>query len=112
MNKLLISTLLIGLFSLILQAENNESAKIKLNTDNNSSVMEKEYSDNNATTKEARSKKQIQEQIEREEKYAREQTFYTGEEYDLSASEVDPGSLKSIPEIKPDYDFDMDDVYD
>jgi hypothetical protein len=55
--------------------------------------------------------KQIQAQIEREKKYAKEQTFYKGKDYNLSEKQVDPKTLKNIPKIEPDYDFDITDVY-
>jgi len=49
--------------------------------------------------------------MERENKYAKEQKFYQGNEYDLKAVEVNPDSLDHIPVIEPDYDFDITDVY-
>ena len=61
--------------------------------------------DNNIT------KKNLLEQIKREEKYAKEQKFYQGKDYNLSAVEVNPESLSSIQAIEPEYDFNMDDVY-
>ncbi len=56
--------------------------------------------------------KQLEIQMEKEKKYSREQTFYTGDNYDLKGAEVNPESLKNItiPEIQDD--FDMDSVYD
>jgi len=79
--------------------------------DSNSAV--KNSKDSNIT------KKNLLEQIkreekyakEREEKYAKEQKFYQGKDYNLSAVEVNPNSLSSIKAIEPEYDFDMDDVY-
>ena len=65
----------------------------------------------NATLKAEISKKQVQEQIEREKKYAKEQVFYQGSDYNLSEAEVDKKSLSGISVMKPDYDFDMDNVY-
>jgi hypothetical protein len=60
-----------------------------------------------------RQKKNIEEQMKKEQKYAREQTFYKAEDYDLKAAEVDENSLKSIP-VKPNINegFDMNSVYD
>ena len=57
--------------------------------------------------------KNLQDQIEKEKKYATEQKFYMGKDYDLKSFEVDTDSLKNIPN-QPDYneDFDMDSVYD
>jgi len=57
-------------------------------------------------------KKQLEEQMKKEQKFAKEQRFYQGDEYDLSTYEVDLSSLDSIPLVEPDYDFNMDDVYD
>ncbi len=53
----------------------------------------------------------VKEQMEREKKYAKEQKFYQGDDYNLSEHEVDPKTLKDIPVIEPDYDFDITDVY-
>jgi len=71
-------------------------------------------SDHNATMKNSeRSKieKAVKEQMEREKKYAKEQKFYEGKEYDLKSRQVDPDAVKSVPIIKPEDDFDMSDVY-
>jgi hypothetical protein len=67
--------------------------------------------DTNKSKTNAISKKQIKEQMEKEKKYAKEQTFYQGDDYDLKGAEVNKKSLDSIPLIEPDYDFDMTDVY-
>ena len=56
-------------------------------------------------------KKALKKAMEDEKKYAKEQKFYTGSEYDLKSKEVDPESLKHIKVIEPENDFDMDDVY-
>ena len=71
----------------------------------------KQKHDHNSSQKIDRTKKQIKEQMEREKKYAKEQTFYQGDSYDLSAAEVDKKSLSGVPILEPDYDFDMDSVY-
>ena len=55
--------------------------------------------------------KHLKEQMQREKKYAHEQKFYQGKEYDLSEQKVDPKDLDSIPVIEPENDFDMTDVY-
>ncbi|WP_151899361.1 MULTISPECIES: hypothetical protein [Sulfurimonas] len=55
--------------------------------------------------------KHIQQQIQKEQKYAKEQRFYQGKDYNLSAVEVDPSDLDAIPTIEPENDFDMTDVY-
>lgn len=101
MKNILISSLL--LFSLY--AENNETQK-----ENNSS------NEQNISTvsdiKEDKIKKQLKVQMEREKKFAEEKTFYQGKDYDLSYAEIDKSSLDNIKLPEPDYDFNMDDVYD
>ncbi len=99
MNKLLLPAFLLVSFTMSLSAENNATSKTKVNADVNSS------------SKSIRVEKKIQEQMEKEKKYAKEKTFYQGDDYNLSAVEVDPESLSSVPIIEPQYDFDMDDVY-
>ena len=59
-----------------------------------------------------REQKALDAQLKKEQKYAKEQTFYIGDEYDLKSTEVDPETVKNTPAIEPEYDFDMDDVYD
>ncbi len=61
--------------------------------------------------KENLKEKHLKEQMQREKKFAKEQKFYKGKEYDLSAQKVDPKDLDSIPIIEPENDFDMTDVY-
>ena len=112
MKKLFLSIFLIGSLTVALSAENNNSTKAKPNTENNTTTKAKESAENNDSEKAKRAEKQIQEQMKREEKYAKEQTFYQGKNFDLSELEVDPNSLENIPEIEPQYDFNMDDVYD
>jgi hypothetical protein len=51
--------------------------------------------------------KHLKAQLEREQKYAKEQKFYQGDDYNLKAAEVDPNSLDKIEALEPDYDFDM-----
>jgi len=55
--------------------------------------------------------KHLQEQMQREKKFAQEQKFYQGKDYNLSAEKVDPKDLDSVPTIEPENDFDMTDVY-
>ena len=112
MKKLFISIFLIGSLSIVLHAENNDNIKTKSTTENNTSEKAKENAENNDSEKAKRAEKQIQEQMKREEKYAKEQTFYQGKNFDLSELEVDPNALDAIPVIEPDYSFNMDDVYD
>ena len=109
MKILFISSLLI----LSLYAENNSTLENNISLELNSTVS----SDKNITSELNSSKinkieEQLKKQIEREKKFAKEQTFYQGKEYDLSYAEVNPDSLDSVPLLEPDYDFDMDDVYD
>ena len=69
-------------------------------------------SNQTATAPQTKAQKQLQAQMEREKKFAQEQQFYQGVNYDLSYAEVDPDSLENIKVPEPEYDFDMDDVYD
>ena len=59
-----------------------------------------------------RLEKQIKKEMENEKKYAKEQTFYSEENYDFKGAEVNKDSLDSVPKLEPQYDFDMDSVYD
>ena len=65
-----------------------------------------------SSTKEQREKEALAKQLKKEQKYAKEQKFYMGDEYDLKGVEVDKDTVKNTPAIEPEYDFDMDDVYD
>ncbi|MEN8303616.1 MAG: hypothetical protein ABFQ64_06075 [Campylobacterota bacterium] len=60
----------------------------------------------------SRIEKQIKKEMENEKKYAKEQTFYSAENYDFKGAEVNKDSLDSVPDLEPQYDFDMDSVYD
>ena len=62
--------------------------------------------DNNHTNK------QIDKVMKQEEKYAKEQKFYQYDEYDFKASEVNQESVKKLKVMEPEYDFDMNSVYD
>ncbi len=62
--------------------------------------------------KKSRVEKQIKKEMENEKKYAKEQTFYNQDNYDFKGAEVNPDSLDSVPELEPQYEFDMDSVYD
>ena len=97
MKKYFFLSLLVLFSAVTISANEADSNKTKPNTETN------------ATSK---AEKQLQKQIEREKKFAKEKTFYKGPEYDLSYAEIDPKSLDSIEAIEPDLDFDMDDVYD
>jgi uncharacterized membrane protein len=63
------------------------------------------------STAEVLKQKHIQEQLEKEKKFAQEQKFYQGDEYDFSEQEIDPKDVETIPTIEPENDFDMTDVY-
>ena len=52
--------------------------------------------------------KQIEKQMAREKKYAKEQRFYQGDEYDFKSKEIDPETLKDIKPIEPDYEHTND----
>lgn len=58
-----------------------------------------------------RTEQHIKKVIEDEAKFAREQAFYTADDYDFEGSEVNEESLEviKVPEID---DLDMDHVYD
>jgi len=88
MKKLLLAVIFIGLHVMAL---NGESLKVEKKSDV--------------------AQKHIKEQMQREQKYAKEQKFYQGKDYNLSAVEVDPSDLDAIPTIEPENDFDMSDVY-
>jgi len=62
--------------------------------------------------KKVRAEKQIKKEMENEKKYAKEQIFYSTENYDFKGAEINKDSLDSVPELEPEYDFDMDSVYD
>ncbi len=64
-----------------------------------------------ATTNEDRTAKQIEIEMEKEKKYAKEQTFYNEANYDFKGSEVNPETVKRLNEIEVD-ELDMDSVYD
>ncbi len=98
MKSLFMATLILISSSLALNAENNETIK----KDENSS----------SSTKAKRAEKQLEKQMKREQKFAEEQKFYHGKNHDLSYAEVNKESIDSVPLIEPDYEFDMDDVYD
>ncbi len=82
--------LLISLITTLLLAQNNNTKTSDLNN-----TIEKN----------------IQKEIEKEKKYAKEQKFYMGKDYNLSEHQVDKESLKNVPVIEPEYDFDITDLY-
>jgi hypothetical protein len=56
--------------------------------------------------------KHVNEQMKREEHYAKTQEFLKGDDYNLSEHEIDPKDLENVQVDPPMYDFDMNDVYD
>jgi hypothetical protein len=82
-------------------------AMLSLNAHETNTTTQK---DNNLTDEEL-VKKQVEEQMKLEEKYAKEQKFYKGDNYDLKSKEINQKSLDHLPVIEPDYDFDITDVY-
>jgi hypothetical protein len=64
------------------------------------------------TTNKAQLQKHLQEELKREANFAKTQTFQMGDDYNLSEHQVDPKDVESVPVIEPEYDFNMDDVYD
>ena len=77
----------------------------------NSLLMAADSAKSNKERK-ARAEKQLKKELENEKKYAKEQTFYSEKNYDFKGAEVNKDSLDSVPELEPQYDFDMDSVYD
>jgi len=110
MNKLFLAILLMATLTFSLHAENNQTKENNTTSEHNKSKETKQNSDTNKT-KSKLTEQQIKEQIELEKKYAKEQKFYQGDEYDLKAVEINKKSLENIPVIEPDYDFDITDVY-
>jgi hypothetical protein len=93
--KKLLSFLVIG--TTLLVASGQDQSKIK---EQNKTATQK-------------NKSALDKAIEKEKKYAQEQRFYFGKEYNLKEEEVDPETVKKVPVIEPEYDFDMDTgVYD
>ena len=76
------------------------------------SLLMSSSSDKSEKERKSRAEKQIKKEMENEKKYARERTFYSEDNYDFKGAEVNKESLKSIPVLEPEYDFDMDSVYD
>ena len=100
MNKIFSATLLLFSLTFAIYAENNDTNRSTSSTEHNKTTSSSDIT-----------KKQVQEQMKREEKYAKEQIFYQGDDYDLSQHDVNEKSLDSVPLIEPDYDFDITDVY-
>jgi len=123
MKKRSLITIFLLLSNVALFAEHNETQSADSNStkvDHNQSTQadatkviktKTDASKKSDELKNSELKKQIEEQMKREEKYAKEQVFYQGADYDLSSSEVNSKSLDKLKLIEPDFDFEMDDVY-
>lgn len=71
------------------------------------------FAADNKNSSDKRLEKNIKEQLEKEEKYSKEQTFYKGKYYNLKDSEVDQKSVDALPEQKDtNSNFDMNSTYD
>ena len=111
MNKIFSASLFLLTLTFFLHAENNSTNKSTSNTEHNKSIKQTKSDSNKTTSSSDITKKQVKEQMKREEKYAKEQMFYQGDDYDLSQHNVNKDSLDSVPVIEPEYDFDITDVY-
>ncbi len=69
------------------------------------------FADTNISRDANITQKHLMEQLEREKKYAKEQKFYMGKEYNLTEHQVDQATVDAVEAIRPDYDFDITDVY-
>ena len=72
-----------------------------------SSILLADSNDTNHSQKKSKINAEIEKQIEKEKKYAKEKTFYQGKDYDLKSHQLDPNRLPDVPSLEPDYDFDM-----
>jgi hypothetical protein len=111
MIKTSLAAFFLSVFTLSLVAETNTTVESNISTEHNSSAGVQNHEVNKSVSKEKLAEQQVKEQMEREKKYAKEQKFYQGDAYDLKAVEINEESLKNIPVIEPDYDFDITDVY-
>jgi len=71
------------------------------------SILFADSNDTNRSQKKNKINAEIEKQMEKEKKYAKERTFYQGKDYDLKSYEIDPDSLPDVPSLEPDDDFDM-----
>jgi hypothetical protein len=111
MKNIFLLPLFLLMLTFFLHAENNDTNKSTSVSKHTKSMKQLRNDSNKSISKSDLTKKQVKEQMEREKKYAREQSFAQGDDYDLKAVEVNKDSLDSIPLIEPDYDFDITDVY-
>ena len=71
------------------------------------SMLLADSNDTNRSQDKTKINAEIEKQMEKEKKYAKEKAFYQGEDYDLKSYEIDPDSLPDVPSLEPDYEFDM-----
>jgi len=71
------------------------------------SILFADSNDTNRSQEKSKITTEIEKQIEKEKKYAKEKAFYQGKEYDLKSYEIDPDSLPDVPSLESDDDFDM-----
>ena len=71
------------------------------------SILFADSNDTNRSQDKTKINAEIEKQMEKEKKYAKEKAFYQGDDYDLKSYEIDPDSLPDVPSLEPDYDFDM-----
>lgn len=64
------------------------------------------------TKRENRVKQQIKIEMQKEKQHAADGVFHGTDTYDFKGAEVNKDSLESVPELEPQYDFDMNNVYD
>jgi len=76
------------------------------------SLLMSSGNDKSEKERKSRAEKQLKKEMENEKKYARERTFYSEDNYDFKGAEVNKDSLDTVPKLEPQYDFDMDSVYD
>lgn len=89
----------------LVSAENNTTQE---HNRSKKTQLHKQKKEDNRT---ASMEEKIRRQMEKEQKYAKEQKFYQADQYDFKGAEVDPDTLKKVKAIEPDYDFDITDVY-
>ena len=71
------------------------------------SLLFADSNDTNRSQEKTKINTEIEKQMEKEKKYAKEKTFYQDKDYDLKSYEIDPDSLSDIPSLEADDDFDM-----
>jgi len=72
-----------------------------------SSILLADTNDTNQSKEKSKITIEIEKQMEKEKKYAKEKAFYQGKDYHLESYELDPDNLPDVPALEPDYDFDM-----